>query len=34
MLNVILAYEVGSNPNNIHKDLKRLLMWSDQESKG
>lgn len=34
MLNVILAYEVGSNPNNIHKDLKRLLKWSDQESKG
>jgi hypothetical protein len=34
MLNVILAYEVGGNPNSIHKDLKRLLKWSDQESKG
>ena len=34
MLNVILAYEVGGNPNSIHKDLKRLLKWSDQENKG
>lgn len=31
MLNVILAYGTNSNPNDIHKDLKRLLKWSDQE---
>lgn len=31
MLNVILAYTVEANPNDIHKDLKRLLKWSDQE---
>jgi hypothetical protein len=30
MLNVILAYGVSANPNDIHKDLKRLLKWSDQ----
>ena len=30
-LNVILAYRVNSNPNDIHKDLRRLLKWSDQE---
>jgi len=30
-LNVILAYGVDSEPNDIHKDLKRLLKWSDQE---
>ena len=33
MLNVILAYGLSSNPNDIHKDLKRLLKWSDQETK-
>ena len=32
MLNVILAYGVDANPNDIHKDLKRLLKWSDQEN--
>jgi peroxiredoxin len=32
MLNVILAYGVSANPNDIHKDLKRLLKWSDQEN--
>jgi len=31
MLNVILAYGVNSNPGDIHKDLRRLLKWSDQE---
>ena len=31
MLNVILAYGADSNPNDIHKDLRRLLKWSDQE---
>jgi hypothetical protein len=31
MLNVILAYGQDANPNDIHKDLKRLLKWSDQE---
>jgi len=29
MHNVILAYWVGANPNDIHKDLKRLLKWAD-----
>lgn len=33
MLNVILAYGVSANPNDIHKDLRRLLKWSDQENK-
>ena len=32
-LNVILAYQEDSNPNDIHKDLRRLLKWSDQEKK-
>ena len=32
MHNVILAYGVTANPGDIHKDLKRLLKWSDQES--
>lgn len=32
MLNVILAYRVNSNPNDIHKDLRRLLKWSDKEN--
>ena len=32
MLNVILAYGVGSHPNDMHKDIKRLLKWSDQEN--
>lgn len=31
MRNVILAYGTNANPNDIHKDLKRLLKWSDQE---
>ena len=31
MRNVILAYGANANPNDIHKDLKRLLKWSDQE---
>ena len=29
--NVILAYGAINDPNDIHKDLKRLLKWSDQE---
>lgn len=33
MLNVILAYGVNANPNDMHKDLKRLLKWSEQESR-
>ncbi len=28
-LNVILAYGAGADPNDIHKDLKRLLKWSE-----
>ena len=31
MLNVILAYGADANPNDLHKDLKRLLKWADQE---
>jgi len=30
-LNVILAYGTNTTANGIHKDLKRLLKWSDQE---
>jgi len=33
MRNVILAYQTGADPTDIHKDLKRLLKWSDQESR-
>ena len=33
MLNVILAYGVNTNPGDIHKDIKRLLKWSDQENR-
>ncbi|MDX2428982.1 MAG: hypothetical protein QNK22_09870 [Xanthomonadales bacterium] len=33
MLNVILAYRSSADPTDIHKDLKRLLKWSDQEAK-
>jgi len=33
MRNVILAYGAHSNPNDIHKDLGRLLKWSDQENR-
>lgn len=32
-LNAILAYEAGTNPSDIHKDLTRLLKLSDQESR-
>lgn len=32
-LNVILVYAAGANPNDIHKDLKRLLKLSDQENR-
>ena len=31
MLNVILGYGASANPDDVHKDLKRLLKWSDQE---
>ena len=31
MLNVVLAYGANTNASGIHKDLKRLLKWSDQE---
>jgi cytochrome oxidase Cu insertion factor (SCO1/SenC/PrrC family) len=31
MLNVILAYGAEANPNDLHKDLKRLLKWADKE---
>ena len=33
MLNVILAYGADANPNDLHRDLTRLLKWSDQESR-
>ena len=33
MRNVILAYQTDADPADIHKDLKRLLKWSDQESR-
>ena len=33
MLNVILAYRIDADPTDIHKDLKRLLKWSDKEGK-
>jgi hypothetical protein len=33
MRNVILAYGANANPNDLHKDLKRLLKWSDQENR-
>jgi len=33
MLNVILAYPNGADPSDIHKDLKRLLKWSDKEGR-
>jgi peroxiredoxin len=33
MLNVILAYTADASPNDLHKDLKRLLKWSDQETR-
>lgn len=33
MLNVILAYPAGADPSDIHKDLKRLLKWSDKEGR-
>ena len=33
MLNVILAYPTSADPTDIHKDLKRLLKWADQEGK-
>lgn len=32
MQNVIMAFENGTEPGNIHKDLKRLLKWSSQEN--
>ena len=32
MHNVILAYGDETNPNNINKDLKRLLKWSKQDN--
>jgi len=31
MHNVVLAYQNSADPTDIHKDLKRLLKWSDQE---
>jgi len=33
MHNVILAYQTNADPADIHKDLKRLLKWSDKESR-
>ena len=32
-LNVVLAYRVDADPNDLHKDLKRLLKWADQENR-
>jgi len=31
--NVILAYQTSVDPTGIHKDLKRLLKWSDKGGK-
>ena len=31
--NVVLAYRVDADPNDLHKDLKRLLKWADQENR-
>ena len=31
--NVVLAYQTGTNPSEINKDLKQLLKWSRQERK-
>ncbi len=31
MGNVILAYNSGADPTDVHSDLKRLLKWSDRE---
>lgn len=33
MHNVVLAYRNNAEPTDIHKDLKRLLKWSDKEGK-
>ena len=33
MRNVVLAYQTGGDPSDIHKDLKRLLKWSDKEGR-
>ena len=33
MRNVVLAYETDAAPTDIHKDLKRLLKYSEQEGK-
>jgi len=33
MRNVVLAYETSTTPTDIHKDLKRLLKYADQEGK-
>lgn len=33
MRNVVLAYETSAAPTDIHKDLKRLLKYSDQEGR-
>ena len=34
VLNVVLAYRAGDDPNGIHKDLRRLLKYSDTEGSG
>jgi hypothetical protein len=33
LLNVILGYTADTSPNELHKDLKRLLKWADQGSR-
>ena len=33
MHNVVLAYFSSADPTDLHKDLKRLLKWADQEKK-
>ena len=33
MHNVILAYQNDADPSDIHKDLKRLLKWTDKEGR-
>jgi hypothetical protein len=34
VLNVVLAYRAGDDPNDVHKDLRRLLKYSETEGSG
>ncbi len=33
MQNIVLAYPSSADPTDLHKDLKRLLKWADQENR-